>query len=488
MGRFIARFLTLAVCVVIGSAGCASTSARPATHDAGIYVSTSKQLTMASFPVQVTVSSLKTADGSFRWDDSTTDNLPMTAIAPVVAGGLVLMPSEQMSPDHQVASRLSARGVADGQERWHVEIGVFLSPPIVVNDVIYVSATTIASPQSKRVAYALRLSDGHTLWQTTLASGNPSLAALRHDTQMVVGDRLYVTSNEICFDTCNHSYLYALQVMDGALSWSHTFDEFSAVPTPLVQGNRVYVVRPDTTLTIPGDTSRTEVILALDATTGATVWHLLTGFLWDFAHGNPLYADDATLYATTYDAATSGGNVDYALLALDAATGQTRWRTTTQAGPQMIGLSDGHIFLTMAQTTATSSTAAASDLLLASYAARDGQMSGSFPVVGSQVLASDTPGIFFVSTTNIVVDAQHVFQTEQLVMTAVDALQRRELWRFTFPPENANTYKQMRYAQAAAGRLYAIQGANLLTFDASHGKLLWKTTLAATINGVTVVP
>jgi serine/threonine-protein kinase len=153
-------------------------------------------------------------------------------------------------------------------------------------DTVYIGA--------EGVLFALRLSDGKILWQTTVATsgacGTPTVAGgLVFDATGVDGDDPAAKG------------VVAVDAATGAVRWRYSSPSQNQTYTPAVSDGRAYVVSEDGT------------VVALNSATGALIWTTPTG-----AANEALAAlADGAVYV-----ATNG----HTLVALDALTGAKRWQ------------------------------------------------------------------------------------------------------------------------------------------------------------------
>jgi outer membrane protein assembly factor BamB len=191
---------------------------------------------------------------------------------------------------------LSAR---DGAVRWSRQTGCQLvsmpfednAAPVYANGVLYSGS------------YALRASDGHVLWRSSIAESFAGVA----------GDLVYAYS-------LSRNAVYALDAATGAIRWTYTTSPLSLASVPAVTSSTVYVTGlvgdeapgPSPAWTPnPAFAPTQPDLFALDATTGTLRWHAAV--------------------APIAGAALEYGGLVYigardAVSALDAATGNVRWR------------------------------------------------------------------------------------------------------------------------------------------------------------------
>lgn len=185
-------------------------------------------------------------------------------------------------------TKLSTSTVANLVLDWHVVASHWVSPPAVVNGVMY------AYQYDGKVA-ARSVADGSLLWQSSVA---PTTYQFYIASPAVANSIVYVGDGA--------GVLWALKASDGSLLWKYvTNSQHSFAPT--VADGVVYVTE---------SYSSPSYTYALDATTGSLLWKYLTAS----TQGIQPAADGHRVYV--------GG--DYHLDALDAKTGAEIW--TTGAG------------------------------------------------------------------------------------------------------------------------------------------------------------
>ncbi len=187
----------------------------------------------------------------------------------------------------------------DGLLLWHVTRPLlFKGPlsaaaPLLGNGVLYVSGKQGIGGESQML-YALRASDGKTLWATTVESSPGPLLA---QPQLVNGV-LYVSGT---------AGVTTLRASDGAVLWRHAGDHpFGPFG---VSDGRVYV---------NGDGD----IFALNAATGALLWkQSIPNHSSLMSSATPLLVADGHIYASSEDGIVRG---------FKAAGGQALWRYAIQ--------------------------------------------------------------------------------------------------------------------------------------------------------------
>ena len=240
--------------------------------------------------------------------------------SPAVSNGLVIAATRE--------GRIFAVSESGGQLRWSVQTGkalplvhaatgwdLIISSPVVSGDRAIIGA-------ADGHVYALGLTTGKILWRGQTQGrvrASPSVA----EGMVIVGS----------FDGC----VYAFDLVTGAERWVHHtlgdsldsqkygFDRRSIQSSAAVDGGSVYFG------------SRDDHMYALDARTGARRWSV--------PHLGPAGREDGSWIVGS--PAVNGGRVyvgssdGHDILAFDAATGRTLWRSETQsnilASPLLVG-------------------------------------------------------------------------------------------------------------------------------------------------------
>src|SRR5262249_31400892 len=112
-------------------------------------------------------------------------------------------------PAHPMSGALLALRAGDGHQLQRTEVGALASWPVVDGDTISVGAEHLkrTSGFSKEV-YALNRGDGSVRWKTEIATTKTI-----SDTLVLSGGRLFIGASQLCFDTCNAAYLFALDCL-----------------------------------------------------------------------------------------------------------------------------------------------------------------------------------------------------------------------------------------------------------------------------------
>ena len=184
-----------------------------------------------------------------------------------------------------------------GVVKWSVKTGgIIRSSPCVYKDMVYAGSWD-------GYIYAFNTSDGSLVWKYyTEANGYKNVQP---------SPRVY---NEIIYCGSRSGYFYAIDAYTGELIWKYLFS--SSAPwvesSAAIEDGIVYVGSSDV-----------DQVYALDASTGTIRWKCaVPGDTWSspFYHAGMLYIGLAS-YGSTAASQNSG-----ALLAIDAAAGQIKWR------------------------------------------------------------------------------------------------------------------------------------------------------------------
>lgn len=201
---------------------------------------------------------------------------------------------------------LTALNTATGAVRWTFTKGVDIADPILVGNLVYVTAL---NPQGTTI-YALDSTSGSVIWSAE--GGTPILA----------GDALYMSTG---------STINCLDATTGKLRWQQS------VPNALltVSGDKVYALRGNISST---GAPLSSTLTALNATDGAIRWSFTRAYE---GFDSPEVAD-----GVVYFMARSGDNtgpVTGHIYALNVADGSQRWKVNVgqQALANTFALSDG---------------------------------------------------------------------------------------------------------------------------------------------------
>lgn len=340
-----ARALVIAMALAALLAGCAI-GGQSSGHSTGTAPGPALPMVLVTSVIQspqgsvgyatLHIEALDPGDGGVRWSYQTAWHPWHTPSAPVVAGGIVYAESDTLPKGHNSTTyptgRLVALAERDGHTLWSLPVGFLAAAPVVANGVIYVSGLgTDSARHTVTSFYALRASDGKQLWRTDLTDQRSGDAPLDQgfgilDNIQLVDGALYIRSNQVCFDQCAAAYLLALRASDGKQLWKDTIPGNLTIQPPVVAGGSLYVFVPgtfDEAINAMGPSK----LVAYNASDGKARWSIPSG-----AEG-PIYAGGDSLYVSdiTRDDPNNPNIYTYTrrVLALDAATGATRWSFTS---------------------------------------------------------------------------------------------------------------------------------------------------------------
>lgn len=223
------------------------------------------------------------------WQFDNTDGLSTVTTEPVVAGDAVIVGT--------IAGDVIALDRNNGRERWrYFTGGPIFAPPAVADGMIYVGS-------GDRQVHAIDMQTGAFRWR--FATRDAVIA-----TPAVSGDVVYAGSED--------RTLYALDARTGALLNAFTTGGPIAV-APAVNGNTVYAGSDDGAL------------YALDTADLSLRWAFAAGSAIASAPlvmSDTVYfgARDGMLYALKADSASQDGEVVWQLQALEPVTGRIQWK------------------------------------------------------------------------------------------------------------------------------------------------------------------
>lgn len=167
-----------------------------------------------------------------------------------------MAPLSRIRPHKQILTELYALRVSDGTTLWRNELNngtdSFASWFVVDNGVIYGTENVNINLTNHNYVYAMRGGDSKPLWQdeTDVSSGSAQLA----------NGVIYVTSGNSLQD---QTTLYALRESDGSLLWNYPIAATST-NAPILVGNILYVG------------AENGMVYALSAGNGKLLWHYQT--------------------------------------------------------------------------------------------------------------------------------------------------------------------------------------------------------------------
>jgi outer membrane protein assembly factor BamB len=236
------------------------------------------------------VTALRASNGHLLWRlSANSENGALYGLSQEVDGAVYLS---------TMSGSVYAVRATNGVVLWHVaRVSLFKGPPSVVvpmiaNGIVYV----LGQPDTgdMEMLYALRASDGKTLWTASLdrSPGPPAIQP------QLVNGVLYLSG---------FAGVTALRASDGAALWWHAGDQPFG---PFIVGDgRVYV-------------NSSGGIYALNASTGALLWRqAIPNHSSEMSNSTPLLVADSHAYVSSEDGIVWGYN---------AIDGQALWRYTIQ--------------------------------------------------------------------------------------------------------------------------------------------------------------
>jgi outer membrane protein assembly factor BamB len=282
----------------------------------------------------------------------------------------------------------------------------------------------------------LDLATGKQRWRFELASGQ----AAEYGT--IAGDTLFIGTSFTSEGAVDPPVVYALDLATGRQRWRSVLDRGTDLQwaAPVVAGGQVLVAD---TLSHPGS-APTSHLHALDAGTGQVRWKAdLHASQQGFFVAPPVVAGGLVYVATASSA----------LLALEVDSGREVWRA--RGFPVVAGVRDGLVIAVIEDR-------------LAALDAGSGVQRWEIPVSGRgehwPVLDGDTV---------YVASADHLI--------AVDAATGTMRWRVPVDPAVGPPVQ-------VGGRLYVATRGRLLSLDASSGRPLWTSARWRIVNGPLVTP
>lgn len=256
--------------------------------------------------------------------------------------------------DAKRTSQTAASGAAAGRVRWRSGFGTRLAPPVVQGDRLVVGG-------DRRVVYGVSTEDGGIAWQHSLFKGSRGAATIQNDT-------VYVPARTglHAYDVASGEEVWEVLYPVPGTGWSYH--------TPAVAGDSLFAGATAFRSNSGTDGDRFEYLRdresltgALDVATGDEEWQVSTGprgrppFIpavadgrvyvgrdrvyalatesgeeaWTFSDeailswGDPAVANELVLVTGEREASGPDG----VLVAIDAETGQERWRVT---GPRRL--------------------------------------------------------------------------------------------------------------------------------------------------------
>ncbi|GAC1401658.1 MAG: hypothetical protein NVSMB49_16590 [Ktedonobacteraceae bacterium] len=270
-----------------------------------------------------TLTALRSSDGKQLWQFKGTGYYARfnSGDPPIVSDGIVYVAS---------TTQISALQASDGKLLWHYALTEKYSPRFVLNQqTLYLDGSTtltalrasdghllwsvqqpsrgfVVSTSSNQVylyedtaVIALRVSDGHQIWSFPLTAKSGFVYPMSTPPIISVADIIYVGSQ---------GTFYALRERDGKPLWSVSARSSSQ---PIVAKNMFYLL------------SSTSRIVALNASTGASIWQSSDSYIDVIVDSNR-----GALYAYRDDAKTQQS----ALQALKLSDGTVLWTAPNVSG------------------------------------------------------------------------------------------------------------------------------------------------------------
>ncbi len=311
------------------------------------------------------------ADGTERW------RFPIGAgtDTPTFADGTLYVSLVTDSETGNSGGALIALDAATGAEQWRMPTGAFGgTSPVVVDGVVYAGGD--------QELFAFDAVTGEELWRYAL-DAEPCVCNPR---PVAVADGLiYVVPGGM-----QQASLFAVDATTGTERWRYDGqDAAHRFTDPVVTNGRVYVSEGELMRARDGR------FVSLDATTGEEIW----------AIDIDLSAPPSVLGDTLYVQARTPGAVPGTVRALDAATGDERWRVSTWDVSEVApAVTNGLVLVPSG--TREGYAPGFDDVLLTAYAAESGDelwridlagsISGAPAIVGGQVFVTTySEGVLF---------------------------------------------------------------------------------------------
>ena len=234
-------------------------------------------------------------------------------ITPVVADGVVYARAYLGVEDNQWVTRMDALHAGTGELLWsHNPQTLGFSRVIVSNDVVYFSVVTGRSEHNNLPVTEQRAVDastGELLWKY-------ETPGLHLNDSLVVDGLVYFNSY---VHSARGTYLYALDAPSGELRWRYFIGDLAEVP-PAAANGIAYVSSPNGRF------------YAIDSSSGNLMWMFDAG---TYLFSSPLVVHDVVYFhsAAYIESVDRGGYHLYGghyLYALDAASGNIRWKYTSE--------------------------------------------------------------------------------------------------------------------------------------------------------------
>lgn len=480
-GAVVSVALALIGCAPFTQTQTTSTPTTTVAHQPRLYVTTYRQPTPPSSgqPVMRVVS-VSPDNGSIQWQVTSNTLYPFHQASSKASGERLYVISDTIPTKPTDTSKptgfLSALMASDSHTLWKIPLGAFISTPVVSNDTLYTSAITYSgqgdpNAQSKWL-YALHASDGTKRWQTQI----PGVFGLNDDITLVDGV-LYVTSNEVCFDSCQGAYLFAVRASDGKLLWKDTIPGNLNISTAEIDHGVVFLSIPSYDLNY----GMLREIVAYDAANGVSLWSRIT-YLEGSSSGAPEFvAANGLIYTGLANPVASDpyrpDHWSYGIAALDGRTGALKWQTKTNSYSTI----DAHDAQALyVRTITTTSSGSVANQSLAAYALADGSRRWQVGVdLNLEVVALQDGALY-----GITLDIKNEAASQVETLSASTGALR---WRtpITVPPTRSIAGSPARPYVIMDGVLYmTLSSTTLDALQVSDGHILWQKTFDSGVIGL----
>jgi outer membrane protein assembly factor BamB len=252
--------------------------------------------------------------------------------SPVVAGGVVYVGSHN--------DYLYALDAITGRRLWRFRGGGACAAPAVADGVVYLSSVYLGGDGS---LYALDVATGQLLWEYGLGYNNC------WDLVAVVNGTIYAGESAVE----GNGRIYALGAMTGELKWTFEVENNNRLHCLATDNEVVYV---SSEKMLPYGLPEDARLYALDARDGHQLWVFEIREEWAYDGACPVISD-GMLYIGSTGRYEQGNWLPAHLYALDAATGELRWRfhlegdTVKTESLLSPAVSDGVVYVVAQQTT-----------------------------------------------------------------------------------------------------------------------------------------
>jgi len=225
-----------------------------------------------------TALALRASDGVTIWQAPTpTSGQQIISAWQTVANGVLYAYVSLDTPNGQkddFGVEVFALRLSDGATLWHVRLGTDIFPsqgpfaPVVADGVVYVRLAPIkfTTDQYPLQLFALRATDGATLWRYTSTHGDTGQKGIPNIYPPAV-------ANDVVYVTEDGGDLTALSASDGHMLWSVNVDKTPgqdtypySIQSPAVAGGAVFVISDHT-------------LVAVSARDGAPLWQAGCGVM-----------------------------------------------------------------------------------------------------------------------------------------------------------------------------------------------------------------